>query len=388
MARVLLLRLGLAALATAAVTTVALWQAVPSSTAAVAVCLTIGFALRACADTPLAALRLHGRQGTEARCRVASAVVEYGYAFGALSAGAPAAVVCLFKPIGALALLGSAWWTLKRDDATPPPTPYVPLVRPLIMGAAVLGAADLLGVAYNKTNVFFIQSAGGAGALAFYGATWTVVDAISVLGSEQLIACVVFPALALAWREDRAHGLALVRRQAVYLFLLGCLAAFALRQEAPLILGLLYPSSYAPAVALQKVLALTVLLSLEGNLFASLLIVAGAARLLLVLAASTALASVALNAWLVPVFGLPGACWAIVLTKLAMTVAAGAVCQHRFHLVPAGGWPVVLAFVALAVASWAALERFLPPHVGVAFAVSAGLALWVRDRRRRLVPST
>jgi O-antigen/teichoic acid export membrane protein len=208
------------------------------------------------------------------------------------------------------------------------------------------------------------------------------------LGSEQLLACVVFPALALAWREDRARALALVRRQVVTLFLLGCLAAFVLRQEAPLILGLLYPASYAPAAALQEILAPTVILSLVANLFASLMIVAGALRLLLALSALTALASLALCAWLVPAFGLAGACWAIVLTKLTMTVATGAVCQRRFRLVQEGGWPVVFVPVALAAASWAALERFLPPHLGVAIAILAGLGwwFWVGRRRSELAP--
>jgi O-antigen/teichoic acid export membrane protein len=256
------------------------------------------------------------------------------------------------------------------------------------MGAAVLGAVDLVGTAYNKTNVFFIQSFGGTAALALYGATWTVVDTISVLGSEQFLAWIVFPALTLAWHEDRAHALGLVRRQTAHLFLLGCAAALVLRQEAPLILGLLYPSSYAQAVGLQKILALTVVLSLEGNLFASLLIVTGAARLLLLLSILTALASLALNAWLVPAFGLPGACWSIVLTKLVKTVATGAVCQRRFRLVPDGGWPAVLAFVTLTAVCWGALERCLPPHVGVAFAISAGLGWLLWDRRRRSVPST
>jgi O-antigen/teichoic acid export membrane protein len=387
-AKVLRLRLALAVVATAAVTATAVWQVVPLDTAIVTASLSVGFALRACADTPLAALRLRGRQGTESRCRVAAALIGYGYAFACLWLRAPVALIGLFKPIEALLLLGLAWRTLTRDDEARSHASHVPSLRPLIMGAVILGSVDLLGTAYNKINVFFLQSSGGEAALALYGATWNVVDAVSLLGSEQLIAWTVFPALTAAWREDPLRALRLARQQVAHLFILGCVAAIVLRQEAPLILGLLYPSSYASAVGLQRILAFAVILSFEANLFASLLIVTGEARLLLVLSAVTAVSSVALNAWLVPVFGLPGACWAIVLTKLVMTVTTGAVCQRRFHLVARGAWPAVLASVGLTAVCWGALERYLPPHVGVAFVISVALAWYVRDRRWRAAPST
>jgi O-antigen/teichoic acid export membrane protein len=386
--KVLRLRLALAVVATAVVTAIAVWQAVPVATAIVTASLSSGFALRACADTPLAGLRLRGRQGAEARCRVAAVLVAYAYAFICLWRDAPVAMVCLFKPIEALLLLAFAWRAFTRDDETRPRASHVLPLRPLVMGAIALGAVDLLGTAYNKVNVFFIQSRGGEGALALYGATWNVVDAISLLGSEQLIACIVFPALALAWREDQPGALRLARQQVRHLFVLGCAAAFVLRQEAPLILSLLYPSSYASAVGLQKVLAFAVILSFEVNLFASLLIVTGGVRLLLLLSTLTAVSSLALNAWLVPALGLPGACWAIVLTKLVMTVTTGAVCERRFRLVPPGAWPTVLASVALAALCWAALERCAPPHVGVALVLSVALLWWGRGRRWRRVPLT
>jgi O-antigen/teichoic acid export membrane protein len=386
-AKVLRLRLALAVVATAAVTAIAAWQAVPVSTAVVSASLSIGFALRACADTPLAALRLRGRQGAEARCRITAVLVAYAYAWACVWLGASAAVVSLFKPIEALVLLGLTWQALRQDhDARSGASHALPL-RPLIVGAITLGVVDLLGTAYNKINVFFIQSRGGGNALALYGATWSVVDAVSLLGSEQLIACIVFPALALAWRDDPARALRLTRQQVAHLFVLGCAAAIVLRQEAPLILGLLYPAGYADSAGLQKILAFTVILSFEVNLFASLLIVAGAARPLLLLSALTALSSLALNAWLVPALGLPGACWAIVLTKLVMTVATGALCQLRFRLVPPGAWPAVLASTALTTVGWGALERYLSPHVGVALVIAVALAWWVGGRHQCAVPA-
>lgn len=359
--------LGLACLV--AVAAFARWRALPAAMAFPLVLLSAGFVLEEVAATAFARLRLLGRQHVEARCRVWAALLGYGYAFAAVALGAPAPLVACFKPLAAFVLLAAAWRGAGLRWAKPAAGELAATrrpLRPLLAAGLTLGAVDLLGTTYNKTNVFFLEAATGAAGVALYSATWSVVDAVSVLVSEQLLSAVVFPGLTLAWAANRDRALGLVRRQAGGLLYAAGAAMLLLYEERSLIIDLLYPAAYAPAAEVQRYLVASVGLSFASNLWASLMIVAGAGRVLLGFAALATAANLGLCAALVPPLGLVGACHALVLTKLLVAALTTAYCQARFRVLPlrqvlsaAGG---VLAVLAAYVAGRAAL----PQHAAVA----------------------
>jgi O-antigen/teichoic acid export membrane protein len=202
----------------------------------------------------------------------------------------------------------------------------------MFKAALVFGLIEILGTVYNKTNVFFLERATGVKGVAYYSATWNIVDPVSVLASEQLLGWVIFPLLAALWAKNREGVGPLVKNSAQWLMALAFPVMFVLYAEAPLIIGLVYPSEFAPAVDMQRMLVWTIVLSFENNLFAYVMMTAGAARLLLAFAACSTLINLALNVVLVERFGLMGGCLVIIFTKLIMTVLTYAYCSMKLKI--------------------------------------------------------
>jgi len=372
------LRLGLLLVCLVGVMVFALSVPLPSTLGRVALLLTLGLGVEAVAETLLVDLRVRSQQAREARVRAGSTLVTYAYGFAAAGAGLGPEAVALYRLLGALVLL--AGWTREVRGEWPRPSVFRPswaTARNLAGAGLTLGAVQVLGTLYNKSNIFFLERAGGASAVAVYGATWTLVDAISLLGSEQLLAAVVFPVLSVAWTRHRAGALCLVATQARWLLAFSLLAVFVLDQERATILGLLYPDSYADAVWMQRVLVWSIPLSLLGNLGASLMVAAGAAPALLGLAVATTAVNMALNSLLVGNLGLLGACLVIVLTKLTMTLGTGYYCQVRYRWLEWRGLPALALLTITALSVHALGGALLGHHVGVLLAVTSFVgALW------------
>jgi O-antigen/teichoic acid export membrane protein len=378
---VAVVRLVLSLVALAVLGLFVVWRALPTRTALTTLALALGFAVEALATTAFAELRLRGQQHREARLRVVAAIVAYGYGFLSAALGAPGQVVALFKLVGALVLLVGVRQLIAPAGfrgSQPGPGPTWRKLRPLLAAALALGGVDILGTLYNKTNVFFLEAGAGAHGVALYSATWNVVDAVSLLASEQFLAAVVFPSLAALWAANRPQALAVARQQALGLGLVACAVMFVLHQEATLIVGCLYPGTYAPAAALQRILVWTIALSFANNLFASLMIASGAVRTLLTFAALTAAANLLLNASLVrggADAATAGACWVIVLTKLVMTLLTVGYCQWRFRLLALAQLRPLLILPALGLGIFWASGHILPQHAAVLLSTGIFAAL-------------
>jgi O-antigen/teichoic acid export membrane protein len=201
----------------------------------------------------------------------------------------------------------------------------------MFRAAAVFAFIEILGVVYNKTNIFFLESATGAKGVAFYSAAYNVVDPVSTLASEQFLGWVIFPVLASLWWKDRDQVRSLVRRNAQWLLAWAFPIMFLLHAESPLIIGKIFPSEYSDAVWMQQYLVWTILLSFESNLFCYVMMVAGAAKVLLAFAVVGTILNLVFNVTLVESLGLTGGCLVLILTKLVMTVLTFTYCQLRFH---------------------------------------------------------
>lgn len=355
-----------------------LWRDLVPQTAFALLVLVAGFGMEATAVTAFAEWRLRGQQHREARLRVSAALVAYAFGFASAALGASSPVIAAFKPLGALVLLFGARRALEGASALAAPRAAWGALRPLVGAGLVLGSVDILGTAYNKANFFFIEAAAAATGVALYSASWNIVDAVSLLVSEQFLAWVLFPSLALSWAAGPERALALARGQARFLFPVACAAMLVLHQESPLIIGLLYPDNFEPSAALQRILVFTIVLSVLHNLWAGLMIVAGAGRVLLAFAVLTTGFNLVLNALLVPRLGLVGGCHVIVLTKLFMCALTTAYCQRRFHLFRIADAASILLPPALVLAVFSAARPLLPLHLAVAGGV--GLYGWLAWR--------
>ncbi|MCU0241433.1 MAG: hypothetical protein MUF51_03305, partial [Vicinamibacteria bacterium] len=327
------LRIALSVLALVILGIFVLIRNLPFSMALATLTLTAGFALEVLAATAFDELRLRGHQNREARLRVIAALCSYGYGFLGVALGSSAPVIALFKTVGGVVLLIGGWRALKLERLAGFSLKEIwQTIRPLLAAAITLGGVDVLTGLCNRTNVVFLQAAAGTAGVALYSATWTIVDAMTQLATDQFLAWVLFPSLTLLWRAHRAQALALARQQAVALALVACGVMFVLHQEAAWILGLIYPTSFAPAAALQRLLVFTIGLSFIANIFTSLMIAAGSVRALLVITAISTLANFGLNIWWVHGPATMNACWVIVLTRLILAIQLALYCQRRFRL--------------------------------------------------------
>jgi O-antigen/teichoic acid export membrane protein len=316
----------------AVVAGLALARGFSDSMTAILLLICLGHGLVALAETFFADYRVRGRQSGEARIKMAASLGSYGFGFVLAWLGGPSVLVACFKLVaGLIQLIPAAKPYLTRSAAVLRTSLERGPVWRLFKAASVFAMFQIIGTLYNKTNIFFLESAAGTKSVAMYSATWNIVDPISVLASEQLLGWVIFPLLAMYWFQDRERAGRLVRTNALWLMLVALPLMFVLFVESNLIIDLIYPDEFKPAASLQRYLVWTIFISFESNLFAYVMMVAGAARTLLIFSIVTMILNLLLNLALVGPFELTGGCLVIVLTKLIMLVMTFTYCQKAYR---------------------------------------------------------
>ena len=219
----------------------------------------------------------------------------------------------------------------------------------------------------------FLESAVGVKGVAFYSATYNLVDPVSVLASEQLLGWVIFPLLAALWWKNPSAVGSLVRRTAQWLMAIALPIMFFLYVESDLLIGFVYPAEDKDAIWMQQYLVWTILLSFQSNLFCYLMMVSGAASTLLIFAVVATGLNFLFNATLVYPFGLAGGCLVLILTKLVMAVLTFLYCQIRFGYFKTGDFLFPVAAAVLSVGIFVLIE----PLVTLQPAVAVTLGLYV-----------
>jgi O-antigen/teichoic acid export membrane protein len=328
--------------------------------------IVLGFALEALAETFFADLRVRGRQDQEARIKIIGWIFSYGYGFLAGALGLSPVVISLFKLVSGAVRIGfgvscyvayysARIWLSAQWSA----------VWKVFKAALVFALIEILGIIYNKTNIFFLESATGAEGVAYYSATWNILDPVSILASEQLLGWVIFPLLASLWWTSRDQVRRLVRRNSQWLMVLAFPIMFFFYAEADVIIGYAFPAEFKDAAWMQQYLVWTILFSFQSNLFSYVMMVAGATNMLLAFQFVATILNLIFNVLLVKPLGLAGGCLVIILTKLVMAVLTFAYCQVRFRFLK---WydfffPIVLAAVSFVV--FALFQPVLNLHVAV-----------------------
>jgi len=314
--------------------------------------IALGFALEGLADTFFADLRVRGRQDQEARIKIIGWFASYGYGLLTAALGMNPVVISLFKLVSGAVRI---WFGVAACISYYSSRLWLPAqwraVWTVFRAAWVFALIEILGIIYNKTNIFFLKSATGVEGVAFYSATWNILDPISTLASEQFLGWVIFPLLASLWWSNREQVRRLVRRNAQWLLVMAFPIMFFLYAEAGFLIGHIFPPEFKDAVWMQQYLVWTILLSFEGNLFFHVMMVAGAANMLLFFTFLATILNLVFNVVLVKPLGLAGGCLVIILTKLVMTVLTFVYCQVRFRFF---NWydfffPIILAAVSFGI---------------------------------------
>ncbi len=365
--RVNVIKIGLFVPCMIAVAATGFYRGFSQGTTISLVLICVGFSLEALAETFFADFRVRGRQVEEARIKIASAVASYLYGFAVAALGLGVVIISLFKIVsGLVRIVYGLSAHIKQYSSRWIMSPNWAMVWYVFKAASVFALIEILGIVYNKTNVFFIESYTGVNGVAYYSATFNIIDEISVLASEQFLGWVIFPLLAAFWTKDRGRSGRLVKATSLWLFAFGLPIMFFMYAESPLIIGLVYPSEYKDAIWMQQYLVWTIVLSFENNLFAYLMMVAGKVNVLLVFSIFTTAANVALNVAMVPSSGLLGGCLVIIFTKLLMTILTFYYCRVNFHFVTEKEFLFPLILGVLCFSCYVLLEPLVSVHVAVA----------------------
>jgi O-antigen/teichoic acid export membrane protein len=341
----------------------------------------LGFGMEAFAETFFADLRVRGRQATEARIRIVSSVFCYGYGFATAALGLSPVIVSLFKLVSALVRIsGGLVSYLRTYTARLLFLPDWRSIWAVFRTTLIFALIEILGIVYNKTNVFFLKAATGVKGVAYYSATWSLfVDPISTLASEQLLGWVVFPLLATLWWNNRDRVTSLVRNNARWLIALALPIMFFLHSESAFLIKLAYYNrpEYSDAIWMQKYLVWTIPLSFENNLFQYVMMVSGAVKVLLGFQVATTVLNLVFNVVLVKPLGLAGGCLVIILTKLVMTAFTFLYCQIRFHFFKIWDFIFPIGLGAACYGMFRVLDPVITVHPAVALTLAVySVVLW------------
>jgi O-antigen/teichoic acid export membrane protein len=329
-------------------------------------CVCLGIGLESLSETFFADLRVQGHQDQESGIKIASAIAAYVYAMLAALSGVNPLLISLFKLVsGGVRLTCGFLYSLRTYPSHGLiSTEWKPVVY-MFKAATTFALIEILGLLYNRANVFFIEAAVGVKAVAFYSASYNIVEPLSGLASEQLLGWVIFPLLTTLWWKKRENMGPLVRRTAQWLIVLCYPVLMVLYVWSDLIIGLLYRPEYQDAAWMQRYLLWTIILSAETNLFFYVMMVVGASKVLLGFTVIAAALNLLLNVVLVYPLGLLGGCLVLIMTKSVMTVLTFLYCQIRFRFFKAWDFlfPVVLAGVCLG------LFLLIKPHMLIQRAV-------------------
>lgn len=158
--------------------------------------------------------------------------------------------------------------------------------------------------------------------VGLYNATYRIIFAVIALNTVLMEA--VYPTFSKLFRDGTAALRRLLEKSLSISFILALPVGIGGTVLArPLILALYGPEYEESALALQLLVWSAVLAFLGAN-YGYCLVACGRQKILAWSAAAGALVNVALNLWLIPRYGIPGACLATVISQALMLLCEGA----------------------------------------------------------------
>lgn len=375
-ARVVILRMILLLPAILFIGIITYYRQFPWQTTLVFWLVCLGVALDAFAETFFAGLRVKALQQEEAKIRIIATIICYVFGFATAALMLPALIISLYRLIGAIIkiIYGMALnfkpFAIKLFTSI-----SFSELKLVFANAAVFALIDILGSFYNKTNVFFLEKQAGMTGVAYYTATWNIIDGVSVMASSQFLGWVIFPLLATTFAEERSRLAPLVRNNALWLAAVAIPIMLTLYAESDFIIGLLYPKEYTDAAWMQRYLIWTIILSFQNNLFCYLMMVSGAGRVVLAFAIVVTVVNIVLNLILVHSLGLAGACLVIIFTKLFMTLLTFSFAQIRFMIFKIRDLIIVAILALIPTATYFILVQYINSHLALGSALVSYLLL-------------
>ena len=193
------------------------------------------------------------------------------------------------------------------------------LLRDLIPAALPFAGAAAVAVVLTYFDLVLVGLWMGTAEAGLYGAAYRILWLPTMLVTAYLT--VLRPSVARRAMAGPASPLSLMGGTAPGVITVGIAAAVAGILFAPALVDLLYGSAYRPAVAPLRLLLLSFALLVISRHYRLVLVASGCQATDLRIMGAAAALNVALNAWLVPRFGLVGAAASNVASEAAILAA-------------------------------------------------------------------
>ena len=193
------------------------------------------------------------------------------------------------------------------------------LIRPVLRRAVPLVTSALLGLMIYNADFIFLRVMRGSTDVGYYAAAYTLISFLINLGIAYGLS--LLPTLTRLGAEPQ-HQRALYHTASAHVFAASLPVAVGGYLLAPGIIALFFGSEYAPAVIALQVLVWSIPLSLVRDVPIIALMASGREDRVLRTTGAAALSNLALNALLIPRYGIAGAAAATVITEAARLVLA------------------------------------------------------------------
>lgn len=274
-------------------------------------------------------------------------------------------------------------WALRRRGFRFPLGIDMEIVRPLVRRAAPLVAASLLGLMIYNADMIFLRFLRGPAAVGYYAAAYTLISFLINLGIAYSLS--LLPTLTRLAADPAAQH-RLYHTAVAHVYAVALPIAVGGSFVSAKIIGLVFGSAFDPAAIALGILLVSIPLSLVRDIPIIALMSRGQERLVLQVTAAAAFLNVALNAALIPPYGIAGAAAATAATEGVRMVIAGVLARRQgFPLVPVARlWRATAAAVVMGGVVWPIAGAPLAVSVS-AGAVAYALVLWavggIRMRR-------
>lgn len=226
----------------------------------------------------------------------------------------------------------------------------------------------LMSAVISRFDLFFLSRLGGFAELGIYAVAAKIYEA--ALMAPSVITSVLYPAFSQLAPQEGQQLEALLRTAILWVFMLALPCAIGVGILAEVLVSQAFGADYAAAApVLQVLIAAVVLVALNQMLTLALLShhEQGADLYSLLLSAA---AMVLLLAGLIPLFGMLGAAWAVLLTMLLQFAIRYVFVRRRLQLHPglAALWKPLLAGAAMIAVAALPLSLIITvPLAGVAY---------------------
>jgi len=203
------------------------------------------------------------------------------------------------------------------------------LWKMLILGGLPLSLSAIFSFIYFRIDVQLIDFMLGDVAVGNYGAAFKVIDAVVCIPAMYTMA--ILPVISYYYHKESPDLQVLLEKSLKYLLIMGVPISIGGVLCAEQIINLMYPGKFAEAVPVLQGLSLGMLIMFINYMGTTVLTATNLQKKFMVINGFSAVINILLNLLVIPVYGIAGSAYTMVLTQ-------GVICVLTFYTLHKNGY--------------------------------------------------